>query len=343
LFVDLETTGIAGGAGTYAFLVGMAWFEGTRFRVQQYFMLGHALERGLLEAIRPRFDCGAALVTYNGKSFDLPLLETRFLYNRQAVPFGEAPHVDMLHAARRLWRGTRPVVAVPGIQNESCTLASLERALFAVQRHGDVSGYEIPGRYFGFLRSRDARPLEPVLEHNRLDLVSLAALTARACRLLGENGSTGEHPRECLGLGRLFERAGLVERAEACYMKAVALAARSWHVEDELVRVEALRALALRCRRTGRYSEAVAHWDAIVRARRCPPALRREACEALAVHHEHRSRDLETARRYAEQSRRVPQAGSHQEAVAKRLARLERKIGRACPRADDARTAWLWR
>jgi uncharacterized protein len=343
LFVDLETTGLAGGAGTYAFLVGVAWFEPGHFRVRQYFMLGHALERGLLAAVRSRFDSGAALVTYNGKSFDLPVLETRFLYNRQAAPFGGTPHVDMLHAARRLWRGAQPVVRAPGIQSDSCTLASLERALFGVQRHGDVPGFEIPGRYFAFLRSRDARPLEPVLEHNRLDLVSLAAITARAFSLLGEDGAPGEHPRECYGLGRLFERAGLFTRAEACYMRAVALAARSWHAEDDVVRVEALRALAVRCRRAGRHGEAVAHWEAITRARRCPPAVLREACEALAIHHEHRSRDLETARRYAEQSRRVPQAGSYQESVQRRLARLQRKLGHARPRLDDPRTAWLWR
>jgi uncharacterized protein YprB with RNaseH-like and TPR domain len=339
LFLDLETTGLAGGAGTYAFLVGCGWFEPDGFRVRQYFMVGHALERALLSAVRERLESCGPLVTYNGKSFDVPVLETRFVFNRQRAPLGDRPHVDMLHPARRLWRGARPLVSIPGAQRESCTLSALERALFGVQRTRDVPGFEIPARYFAFLRSGDASPLDPVLEHNRLDLVSLAALTGRAFRLLAEERPTVDGPRECLGVARLLERAAVWDRAEDCYRRAIDLASRSWQAEDDEVRVEALHALALRCRRTARYLDAAAHWETLARARRCPPALLREALEALAIHHEHRSRDLDLARRFAEQTRRV--TGAHPR-IDGRLARIDRKIGKGGAPAPITRNAWLW-
>ncbi len=231
----------------------------------------------------------------------------------------------MLPVARRLWRFARPIVDVPGMQTDSCTLGALERVLFGVQRTSDVPGSEIPGRYFTFLRTGDASPLEPVLEHNRLDLVSLAVLTARALRLLDNAPAGAERPRECLGLGRLFERVGLLDRAESCYVRAVAMTDGSWHDDDELVAAEALRALALRCRRTARYGEAAAHWEAVTRVRRCPASLRREALEALAIHHEHRSRDLERARVFAEESGRLARARTDLEDASRRLARLRRK------------------
>jgi uncharacterized protein len=339
LFLDLETTGLAGGAGTYAFLVGCGWFEPGGFHVRQYFMVGHALERALLAAVRERLDSCGPLVTYNGKSFDLPLLETRFVFNRQRAPFADRPHVDMLHPARRLWRGARPAVHIPGAQRESCTLSSLEQALLGVQRTGDVPGFEIPTRYFAFLRTGDASPLEPVLEHNRLDLVSLAALTSRAFRLLAEEHPRVDGPGECLGVARLLERAAAWERAEQCYRRAIELASRSWLGEDEAVRIEALHALALRCRRTARYLDAAAHWEAITRARRCPLPLLREALEALAIHHEHRSRDLAQARLFAQETRRVAGARAGMD---RRLARLERKLGRHTGTPQAPRNASLW-
>ena len=340
LFLDLETTGLAGGAGTYAFLVGCGWFEPGGFHVRQYFMVGHALERALLAAVRERLDSCGPVVTYNGKSFDLPVLETRFVFNRQRVPLADRAHVDMLHPARRLWRGARPIVHIPGAQRESCTLAALEQALLGVQRTGDVPGFEIPTRYFAFLRSGDASPLEPVLEHNRLDLVSLAALTSRAFRLLAEEHPRVDGPRECLGVARLLERAAAWERAEDCYRRAIELASHSWRGEDEDVHIEALHALALRCRRTARYLDAAAHWEALTRARRCPPALMREALEALAIHHEHRSRDLAQARVFAEETRRV---GGARFGIDQRLARLDRKLGQRSGTPPQApRNATFW-
>jgi uncharacterized protein YprB with RNaseH-like and TPR domain len=323
LFMDLETTGLAGGAGTYAFLVGCASAEASALRIDQYFMLGHALERALLAAIREPIAASGALVTYNGKTFDVPVLETRFLFHREPPPCGGRPHLDLLHMARRLWRGARGVVAAPGAQSDSCALTAMEQALFGFRRHGDVPGFEIPGRFFAFLRSADARPLDPVLEHNRLDLLSLAALTARVSRLVRESPDRLTDARECYGVGRLLEQRG--EDAERWYARALALADRSWHAVDELVRVQALRALAVHCRRQARYAEAAAHWERVSRSRRCPPAFMQEALEALAIHYEHRSRDLDQARRYAERSREASTTRARANAVEHRLARLQRK------------------
>jgi uncharacterized protein YprB with RNaseH-like and TPR domain len=331
VFLDLETTGLAGGAGTFAFLVGCAWFEGDRFRVQQFLMAGHALERAQLAAVRARLMEVGILVTYNGRSFDVPVLETRYLYHRDTPPLGDSPHLDMLHVARRLWRYARPsvqagtggssIVAPVPVQTDSCTLGSLEQALFAVRRRVDVPGFEIPTRYFRFLRTGDARPLEAVLEHNRLDLVSLAALTARALRLVS-TPECAEGPRESYGLGLTFERAGALDLAEACYRRTVSLSEHSWHEDDQRVRGEALRALAVRCRRSRRYQEAASCWEAIITLQRCTETLRREALEALAIHYEHRSKDLDRAVGFA---RRLSQGRTHLGA-AHRLARLSRKI-----------------
>src|SRR6187549_811428 len=163
LFVDLETTGIAGGAGSYAFLVGCARFDRGRFHVRQFLLSSFASERALLEAVREVASDVDAVVTYNGKSFDLPLIETRYSLNRLTTPFADMPHVDMLQHARRLWHG----------DNEGHRLSSLETSLLGHEREGDVPGFEIPARYFRYVHTGDARPLGAVLEHNRLDLLSL--------------------------------------------------------------------------------------------------------------------------------------------------------------------------
>ena len=331
LFVDLETTGLSGGAGTYAFLVGCAYFEPHGFRIRQYFLPGYQHERRLLAEVEALMRQSAALVSYNGKSFDVPVLETRYQFNRLSAPFDQMAHVDMLHPARRLWKGTTAPGAWP--ETDSCRLATLERSLFGVRRIGDVPGFEIPARYFDFMRSGDATPLEPVLEHNRLDLISLAALTARAIHLLRTAPESSSTARESLGAGRLLERSGRLPEAERCYRDAAARARVERGPDGASIRAEALRAIAIRCRREGRHDEAVDAWQAIADDRRAPAGIRRDALEALAIHFEHRTRDLALARRFAQLSlaerigTRTMEDGRH------RVARLQRKLGRETPGA----------
>jgi len=318
LFLDLETTGLAGGAGTYAFLVGCGWFDSASacFRLRQFFLSDFAAERALLESVAELADGTACVVTYNGKTFDLPLIETRFVLQRMSTPFAELPHVDMLHPARRMWRE----------DDGECRLTSLERTLCGHEREGDVPGFEIPSRYFRYVRSGDARPLEAVLEHNRLDIVSLAMLTARAAQLLDDGPASATTSREALGMGRLYERAGLVSDALGAF-------ARATQADATRVRADALRAQAILLRRLRRYEEAASCWRELLGGRDCPESHAREAAEALAVHHEHRARDLDAARRFALQSLRLEATTARREATKYRLSRIERKLG-AAPHAE---------
>lgn len=269
-FLDTETTGLAGGTGTAAFLVGLGYIDGDRFRVRQYFMRDYpeepALLRGLAEDLR-RF---SRIVTFNGRTFDVPLLEARYRLNRERFPLDHAQHFDLLHPARRLWK----------LRLESCRLQSLETALLGMRRHGDVPGEEIPQIWFDYLRRRDGRALVKVLEHNRLDVVSLAALSVLACRWVEDGWA--EDPRDVFSLARVLERADLHERCEEQYRRVAA-------VEDHPLRVRSLLRLAARAKRDGDHGAAVELWEQAA-AEGDWWALRE-----LAVHHEHRARDLEAA------------------------------------------------
>jgi uncharacterized protein YprB with RNaseH-like and TPR domain len=330
VFVDLETTGLSGGAGTVAFLVGCGYFDFGAFQVRQFLLTSYAAERALLAAVAEFFEGADLIVTYNGKTFDVPVMETRWMFHRMTMPLDGVPHFDMLHPARRLW-STR---ASESVLDGGCRLATLERVLFDVRRVGEVAGFEIPSRFFRFLRTGDPRPLEPVLEHNRLDLVSLAAVTARAARLAEAGPDACRDATEALALGRVYERSGLFEAADGCYRRA---SATSGSIQGT-VRGEALYRLGLRLRRQRRFREAADCWRELLdlgdtpRARRDPGmrALRAFAVEALAIHHEHRDRDLPAARELAlfaldEAGENTPRANG----LRYRLARLDRKLAKA--------------
>jgi len=326
LFLDLETTGLAGGAGTYAFLVGCAWFDGGVLRIRQYFLSTFSAERALLAAVAEIACQSGTLVTYNGKTFDLPLLDTRFLMHRLDAPFATRPHVDMLYPARRLWRGEEDEAAGT---TSSFKLSLLEETLLGHVRVGDVPGFEIPSRYFHYVRTGDARPLEPVFEHNRLDLLSLACVTSRAAGLLEEGPAKASTGRETYGLGRLYERAGRASDARACYARAAGIdeGQRPLARVDWLTKAEALRAYALLARRERRFDDAATAWDGILALCRSPVAITQQAIDALAVHKEHRLGDAHAARALAMRSLALSGSRSRRLAVAHRLARLNRKLG----------------
>jgi uncharacterized protein YprB with RNaseH-like and TPR domain len=322
-FFDLETTGLAGGAGTQAFLVGTAMIEDGGLRVRQFLLPGFQHERALLAMVADWSASAGTLVTFNGRTFDVPLIETRYLLHRLTFPLGAMPHLDMLHPARGLWK-QRPTVAGPALDDDSCKLSVLERHLAGYHRIGDVGGWEIPSRYFRFIRTGDVRGLEAVLEHNRIDLISLALVTARAITLITGGPQSAQHPREALGLGRLYERSGAADNAEASFAIAASLAGCAGVEPD--VRAEALRRLAICRRRAGRMAEAAAAWQELVTVPGCPSLLRREAREALAVHHEHRSRDLRTARTFVLDVLAEGASSRTRESAEYRLRRIERKL-----------------
>jgi hypothetical protein len=298
VFFDIETTGLSGGAGTIAFLVGCGWFEDDGFRVRQFFLTGPAGEPALLDALAEVFRDASMLVTYNGRTFDIPTMELRWAFHRKASGADDVPHFDMLPPARRFWG--RVGTGRQAEDGSSCSLTSLERSQLGFHRIGDVPGFEIPVRYFHYLRTGDAAAVEDVLQHNRLDLISLAAVASRALQLVAD------------------------DRA----LQAFELAARG---RDLDVRAHALARVAVLLRRLERYDEAASAWEEVLNGRRRGlvgmSPLERRAAEALAIHHEHRARDLETARRYAEQLRGA--SGRQAADLQHRLERLERKLKRA--------------
>jgi uncharacterized protein YprB with RNaseH-like and TPR domain len=154
VFFDLETTGLSGGAGTYAFLVGCGRFaDGGAFLTRQYVLAAFGDERSMLETVARELARGEAIVSFNGKSFDAPLLETRYLFHRLDWTAARQPHIDVLHPARRFWGGTPRET---GDDKSGCSLVALEHQVLGMRRVDDVSGFEIPGRYFQFVRSGDA-------------------------------------------------------------------------------------------------------------------------------------------------------------------------------------------
>jgi hypothetical protein len=270
VFLDTETTGLAGGAGTAAFLIGVGWVDGERFRVRQYFMRDYHEEPALLHALAGELRRFDRLVTFNGKMFDVPLLDARFRLNRARFPLASAPHLDLLHPARRLWKA----------RLESCRLQSLEAGVMGLRRGGDIPGEEIPQVYFDWVRRRDARMLAKVFEHNRQDIVSLAALAVLACQWVEEGRA--EDPRDVYSLARVLERARLYDRCEAEYRRALELGPGG-------LRGPTLLRLAWRAKRAGDDARAAELWLAAGEAGQV------EGWRELAMYHEHRTRQLDEA------------------------------------------------
>jgi hypothetical protein len=330
VFLDLETTGLSGGAGTVAFLVGCGWFDNRAFQIRQFVLGSFATERALLAAVADCVDSASLIVTYNGKTFDLPVMETRWLFHRMETPFNGKRHFDMLHPARRLWRERRIDGSWRTGDESGCSLGALERRLLGFERVGDVPGSEIPSRYFQFLRTGDPRPLEAVLEHNRLDLVSLAAIVARGVRLVEEGGGACADARESLAVGKILERANRPDAAAACYQRAA-------RERSAIACAEARSRLALLLRRQGRFTEAAEAWRLVAAldgTGRGHEVLRARALEALAIHHEHRAGDLTAARVCALEALGCDEQPRWRAAMRHRLDRLDRKLARVHDKGD---------
>ncbi len=300
------------------------------------------------------------LVTYNGRSFDVPLIETRYQLNRLRSPFGGLPHVDMLFPARRLWkrrptlrlaslaqghpergRGATPASAAsspfgarargyeamaPDDPPGSCSLTAIERDILGLHRQDDVPGWEIPSRYFGYARSGDASGLAAVLEHNRLDLLSLAAVAGLILEMSRDGAGAAREPHERLSLGRLLESLDRLDEAERCFVAAATDDGVLDREANRTVRADALHWLALHRRRARRFHEAAEAWRALSEIDGVDAELRREALEALAIHHEHRVKDLEAARSFAVEALLLAGDARHVEGVQHRLGRLSRKL-----------------
>ncbi len=208
LFLDTETTGLSHGAGTVAFLVGVGYFEKEHFVVQQILMRDYDEEAFLLEKVLEHLKNKKYLCTFNGASFDMPLLETRFTMQRMRNPY-VLQHIDLLHVARRVWK----------MRLKSCRLSRLEEMVLGIEREDDLPGALVPERYFSYLASKDFSLLEDILEHNEQDIISLAHLLHRLC-VLHDAPLLARQQEDIFSLGRVYEKRGKNEGARMCYRAA---------------------------------------------------------------------------------------------------------------------------
>jgi uncharacterized protein YprB with RNaseH-like and TPR domain len=246
-FLDTETSGLAGGTGTYAFLVGVGRFEGVTFHLAQFFMRDPSEEAALLEGLMDFLAPCAAIVTFNGKAFDAPLLVTRYSLHSIPVPFKDYAHLDLLPLARRLWRDRLPSRALKYLE---------ENVLGAPRSTDEVPGYEIPYIYFDYLRTGDAVPLKGVFYHNAMDIVALAALTNHMASILHAPFSGQvQHGLDYIALAKLYEDLDLKEEAARLYERGLQAGL------DEVDFGAAVKRLSTLQRRRGDLESAVALWQ----------------------------------------------------------------------------------
>jgi uncharacterized protein len=350
LFLDTETTGLAGGTGTYAFMVGIAWWDAGGLQVEQFFLRDLDEEYSLLLELAERMKKRPVLVTFNGKSFDWPLLETRYRMTRSVPAFSPKLHLDLLHPARQLWR----------LRLGSVRLKDLERHVLGGDgrsldwsRNDDIDSSLIPQMYFDYLRGGPAEPLVGIFRHNQMDLRGLAALAGKILTLLDSENeiASAAHaetrdPIEVLGLSRMMRNRGHSTRARELYETALHLGL------PRPVERLAQRELAQLAKRGLDYTRAISLWDALRQApspskRNESPLLAEdaqraletaiEAAEQLAIYYEHRvkqpRRALDLIRPAIDELQEAQRAGRFtkecggkiEERLARRLMRLERR------------------
>jgi len=340
LFLDTETTGLAGGTGTYAFLIGLAWWDAGGLQVEQFFMRDFTEEYSLLQELAARVAERPVLLTFNGKSFDWPLLENRFAMTRSIAAPRLAAHLDLLHPARALWK----------LRLGSVRLVDLEQRILDARHLGwhrddDVESSLIPQHYFDYLRGGPAAPLAGVVKHNQMDLRGLAALFGKINAMLGESPKTLEQAEslDLFGLSRFLQRRGDSSRAQSACAQALAIG-----LPPE-VRPKAQRELALMAKRQGQYGRAAEIWEEMV----ADSQDEVHACEQLAIHYERRVKDVLRAIQYAKlglakfkrqhsslsRSSRDPfsaaRCAKQEKLFRERLARLKRRV---LPRSSPARS-----
>ncbi len=315
LFVDTETTGLTG-AGTVAFMVGVAFFEDSALIVRQFFLRDYADEPAMLTLFARLVAERQGLVTFNGRTFDLPLPDNRYRMQGLDVVLGDPlirqPHIDLLPPARRLWRR----------RLGSCSLSSLEKSLLGLRRsRQDVPGWAIPAYYFDYLRTGDAGPLEGVFYHNQIDMLSMVTLLGRILRHFDQPVADDYAP-DLLSLARWQTALDLQNEAEQTLRLAID--------QDPPLELchQALLELGALLKRAGRREEAVPLWQQVA----VTTYEDLSAHVELAMHYEWHEKDLHQARDWTTQALDLSAtAGGRaaellQEELLHRLARLERKL-----------------
>ncbi|HXO62908.1 MAG TPA: ribonuclease H-like domain-containing protein [Candidatus Acidoferrales bacterium] len=302
LFLDTETTGLAGGTGTYAFLIGLAWWDAGGLQVEQLFMRDFAEEHSVLCQLAARLAERPVLVTFNGKTFDWPLLENRFRMTRSIAAPSLAAHLDLLHPARALWKFRLGTVRLIDLEREV-----LNPMLLGWCRQGDVSSRFIPQFYFDYLRGGPPEPLLGVARHNQMDLRGLVALFGKINALLAEETNPDEamHGLDLFGLSKFLNRRGHKGRAQVACAQAVDLGLPvEFHSRAQYD-------LALMAKRRGEHQRAAELWHKILA--HSGDAI--QACEQLAIHYEKRVKDYERALEFAHRARKLLRTQANQASV----------------------------
>jgi uncharacterized protein YprB with RNaseH-like and TPR domain len=318
VFIDTETTGLAGGAGTVPFLIGIGFFTENGFQIEQFFMRDYNEERALLEAVSNRLKTCQTLVSYNGKCFDMNLLASRFTMARMTNPATDIPHLDLLFTVRRLWR--RRIA--------DCSLSNVERIILNFDRNGDIPGYMIPGIYFDYLRTGRATSMADVFRHNQWDIVTLAALAILTGKIYSDPVKHLNHAQDLLSIGKALEGVSRLEPAVECYRETLNLSVSKEEKE------EALTSLGFTLKRLCQWERAVQVWEHMINKL----SYRLIPYEELAKYYEHRTSEFKNAIDVVEKAlerisyiENLPSNFSFardREELEYRLARLERKNNR---------------
>jgi uncharacterized protein YprB with RNaseH-like and TPR domain len=314
LFLDLETTGLSGGTGTVPFLVGVGFYREDKFHILQFFLDDIAEEAAMVRDIAAFFDGMnfRSVVSFNGKGFDLPLLETRFILHRQALPLSGLPHLDFLFSARSLWSH----------KQESCRLYQLARDILEAEREEDIPSAEIPWRYFEYLRTGDFSLMEPVLYHNQEDILSLLGVIIVGAGLFSEDeGESAGAPADAMdwfGAAKVLEKTGELERSAACIRRAL-----EGRLTD-VVALEAKKKLAAYFKKNQDWEKAAALWQEMA------PLQQLFCYRELAMYHEHQRKDYRKARDIAEEGLEMAAGASraYETDFSHRLERLRAKLER---------------
>ncbi len=278
IFFDTETTGLAGGSGTYIFLLGLGYFKGEHFVVRQYFMSDYHEEEALLWAVNQLFAQNfKLLVSYNGKSYDYPLLQTRYIMMRQPMQLNTSHHLDLLFPTRRLWKK----------RLLDCSLSNVERNILKIYRKDDIPGFLIPDIYFRYLRNKNAHSLKPIFAHNLQDIVSLVLLTTKISKALDDPLSAGRFAVDLCSIGKIYEGFNKdFQYSSRCYEEALK---RDLSDEEAL---ETLKLCSFAYKKQKEWEKAEASWQEII-------SLSRQfdlyPYEELAKYYEHKLKDYNRA------------------------------------------------
>ena len=312
LFLDTETTGLSHGAGTVAFLVGVGWVEGEALVIEQYMLRDYADEPELIDRLARRMEGFDCVCTFNGRTFDMPLLEARFTMNRMRERWRDLDNLDLLTPARRAWK----------LRLGSCRLCNLEEQILGAPREDDLPGSEVPARFFEYMKTGDETLLSDIVAHNRRDIATLTALLIRLCEINAAPERLTDQ-RDQFSMGRALERQGELGPAREMYrVSAIPRPAGTLaSLSGERVAGMANWRLYLICRRSRDWAGARDVLEQMLARKQMPG----EVCAALARLYEHRFRDYRRALEYAERSREYPD-GEPPEMIERRVARIRRKM-----------------